>query len=96
LDKNGDGYTLIPKDIKQRYKKDGINILYSAGYLFSKYDGKSLVRNLQQSTKYWDGYWLFNLQQLWKSKDELANYPKLKDSVENLEEAVVISNTRNY
>ncbi len=88
-DKNGDGYTFIPKDIKQQYKEDGINSLYSAGYLFRKYDGKTLERNLKQSVKNWDGYWLFNLPQLWKEKSKPDD---LMDSAENLTKSVAAVN----
>lgn len=90
-DKNGDGYTFIPKDIKQQYKRDGINILYSAGYLLHRYESKALERNLNQSIKYWDGYWLFNLQQLW---DENTGIGKLTDSAEHLVKAVSIVNSK--
>lgn len=92
VDKNGDGYTLIPKDLKIRYQKEGINILYSAGYLFKRYNGETLERNLKQSVKNWDGYWLFNLRQLWKTEDNPDKLFQLKDSVENLEKAIGRSN----
>jgi len=90
-DKNGDGYTFIPKDIKRQYKKDGINSLYSAGYLFRKYDGKTLERNLKQSVENWDGYWLFSLPQLWEWK---SNPDKLMDLAKNLKKAITLVNVK--
>ena len=90
-DKNGDGYTFIPKDIKQQYEKDEINILYSAGYLVRKYDGKTLERNLKQSVKNWDGYWLFNLQQLWKENPKIGS---LTNSAGNLAKSISAANSK--
>jgi len=69
LDKNGDGYTFVPKDIKNRYAADGINSLYCAGFLFRKYKGETLERNLSKSIENWDGYWLYSIHQL--RKDEI-------------------------
>jgi hypothetical protein len=89
-DKNGDGYTFIPKDIKQQYNKNDINGLYVAGYLLHRYESKVLERNLKQSVDNWDGYWLFNLQQLW---DKNTGLGELTDSAENLINAVATVNS---
>lgn len=87
-DRNGDGYTLIPGDVKERYKEDDINSLYSAGYLLRKYNAKALERNLKQSVKNWDGYWLFNIPQLWKAKDAILKDQELMDIPENVKHAI--------
>lgn len=87
-DNNGDGYTKIPKNIKQRYLEDGINSVYSAGFLFRRYTAGQLERNLKKAIEGWDGYWLYFMRQLWEQDDMKT----LIDSSDNLKKAIQKSN----
>lgn len=91
-DKNGDGYTFIPEDIKEQYHKDDINSIYVAGFLLDRYDGIALKRNLSQVLKYWDGYWLYKLPPLW------GDQPKTEKKIDVVNDikSVIVSINADY
>ena len=63
------GYRRIPDNPINLYRQSGINIVYCAGYLLRLYGSNDLETNLYESARRADGYWIFQMSQLWKSSE---------------------------